>query len=319
MLHRLRFIPVRLLHAVPVAFGVTLAVFLLAHLIPGNPAESLLGQQATPEKVAALSAQMGLDKPLVLQYLHFLNNIVHGNLGESYAYSTSVMSLIVERTPVTLLLVAYSVVLIVLISIPLAMLAASKPDSARDQMVRVVPLVGLGMPQFWVGVMLLLLLAVVAKAFPVGGYGTGFLEHLWYLFLPAFTMAISISPIIIRSLRTSMLEVLRSDYVATARSKGTGGWALFTRHVLRNSVIPAVSIIGVNVSYLVGGTLVIEQVFAIPGLGQLMIQSIFSRDYPSIQGVVLVVAVFVVIVGILTDVIYTMLDPRVNLASRRSE
>ncbi|HET7387382.1 MAG TPA: ABC transporter permease [Nocardioidaceae bacterium] len=318
MLTRLKFVPMRLLQVVPVAFGVTLVVFFMVHLIPGDPAESLLGAQATPERVAALRQQMGLDQPLARQYWHFLDDLLHGNLGQSYTYHTPVLSLIGERLPVTLLLVAYAILLILVISIPLSILAASRPGKLGDHAVRVIPLVGLGMPQFWVGVMLLLVLAVGTGWFPVGGYGDTFAEHLWYLFLPALTMAISLSPIIIRSLRSSMLNVLESDYVATARSKGAGGRALFVGHVLRNSVIPAVSIIGVNVSYLVGGSLVIEKVFAIPGLGSMMIESIFARDFPSVQAVALFVAIFVVLVGVLTDVVYTLLDPRVDL-TRRSE
>ncbi|WP_443348595.1 ABC transporter permease [Arthrobacter rhombi] len=316
MLGRLKFVPLRLLQALPVVFGVTLVVFFMVHLIPGDPAQSLLGAQATPERVAALSQQMGLDQPLVQQYWQFLTGLLHGDLGDSYSYHVPVLSLILERMPVTLLLVLYAIVLILIISIPLSVLAASKPGQLRDHAIRIIPLVGLGMPQFWVGVMLLLVFSVIAGWFPVGGYGETFGEHLWYLFLPALTMAISLSPIIIRSLRSSMLNVLESDYVATARSKGAGGRALFAGHVLRNAVIPAVSIIGVNVSYLVGGSLVIEKVFAIPGLGSMMIESIFARDFPSVQAVALFVAIFVVLVGVLTDVIYTLLDPRVDLTQR---
>lgn len=318
MLGRLKFVPMRLLQAVPVAFGVTVVVFLLVHLIPGNPAESILGAQATPARVAALSKQMGLDQPLIQQYFHFLSNLAHGNLGQSYTYQTSVLSLVLQRIPVTLTLVLYSVVLMLIISVPLSAWAASRPGGARDHAVRVVPLVGLGMPQFWVGIMLLLIFGVGTGWFPVGGYGETFAQHLWYLFLPALTLAISVSPVIIRSLRSSMLNVLESDYVATARSKGAGGWSLFGGHVLRNAVIPAVSIVGVNVGYLVGGTLVIEQVFAIPGIGSLLLGSIQARDFPSVQAVALFVAVFVVAVGVLTDIVYTLLDPRVDL-TRRSD
>lgn len=317
MLNRLKFVPLRLLQAVPVAFGVTLVVFFLIHLIPGDPAESLLGAQATPAKVAALRAQMGLNQPLVQQYWHFLSRLLHGDLGQSYTYHVPVLSLVWQRIPVTLLLVLYAVVLMLLISIPLSIVAASKPGRVRDHLVRVIPLVGLGMPQFWVGVMLLLIFSVTIGWFPVGGYGESFAQHLWYLFLPALTMAVSLSPIIIRSLRSSMLNVLDSDYVATARSKGAGGRALYLGHVLRNAVIPAVSIVGVNLGYLVGGSLVIEQVFAIPGLGSMMIESIFARDFPSVQAVTLFVAVFVVLVGVVTDVVYTLLDPRVDLSQRR--
>lgn len=174
MLSRLRFIPLRLLQAVPVAFGVTLVVFFLVHLIPGDPAVSLLGARATPAKVAALRQQMGLNQPLAQQYWHFLTNLAHGDLGQSYRYHTSVLSLVLDRIPVTLMLVLYAVVLMLIISIPLSALAASKPGRVRDHAVRVIPLVGLGMPQFWVGIMLLLIFSVTLAVFPVGGYGESF-------------------------------------------------------------------------------------------------------------------------------------------------
>ena len=313
MSHRLRFIPGRLVQSIPVAFGVTLIVFLLAHLLPGNAALALLGERATEESVAALTAQLGLDEPLWRQYLLFLGQLAHADLGTSLTYQLPVTQLVLEAIPVTLALVLYALVLALLISIPLAALAAFRPGGARDLAVRAFTLVGQGMPQFWVGVMLILLLGVSLRAFPVGGYGDGALEHLYYLFLPAATLAIAMSPTIIRSLRSSMISVLGSEYVGTAKAKGAYGVQLFRGHVLRNAAIPTVSIVGVNLGYLVGGSLVIERVFALPGLGSLMINSIFTRDFPTIQGVTLFVALFVVVVGILTDVVYTLLDPRVDL------
>lgn len=311
---RLRFVPMRLLQAIPVIFGVTLIVFFMAHMLPGNPAVALLGNQATPDKVAALTRSMGLDKPLWLQYLLFLANLVRGDLGQSLSYQVPVVQLVINAVPVTLLLVCYALVLALIISVPLAALASSRPGRVRDQGVRAFTLLGQGMPQFWVGVMLVLLLAVKVKIFPVGGYGDTVPQHLYYLFLPALTMGIAMSPTIVRSLRSSMIQVLESEYIATARSKGVGGNELLRVHVLRNAAIPTVSIVGVNLGYLVGGSLVIEHVFAVPGLGSLMVNSIFARDFPMIQGVALFVALFVVVVGILTDVVYTLLDPRVDLS-----
>jgi peptide/nickel transport system permease protein len=172
------------------------------------------------------------------------------------------------------------------------------------------------MPQFWVGIMLILLLAVKAGAFPVGGYGESWGAHWYYLFLPALTLAIAMCPTVIRSLRASTINVLGSEYVSTARSKGAAGAELFRRHVLRNAAIPTVSILGVNLGYLIGGTLVIEKVFAIPGVGSLMINAILARDFPTIQAVALFVAVFVIVVGIVTDIVYTAIDPRVDLSSK---
>ncbi|MCO7218676.1 ABC transporter permease [Klenkia sp. PcliD-1-E] len=316
MLDRLRFVPGRLLQAIPVVFGVTIVVFFMVHLLPGNPALALLGQTATPERVAALNSQLGLDQPLWDQYFRFLGNLVQLDLGQSITYQRPVVELIGDAVPVTLSLLAYALVLSLVISVPLAALAASAPGRVRDAAVRVFTLLGQGMPQFWVGIMLILLLGVKAQAFPVGGYGQTPGEHLYYLFLPALTLAIAMSPTTIRSLRASTIGVLGSDHVATARSKGAAGTTLFRRHVLRNAAIPTVSIIGVSLGYLVGGSLVIEKVFAVPGLGSLMVNAIFARDLPTIQAVALVVALFVVVVGIVTDVVYTAIDPRVDLATK---
>ena len=316
MLHRLRFIPARLVQAIPVVLGVTIIVFFLAHLLPGNPALAILGDRATPAAVAALNRQLGVDQPIWSQYLLFLSRLVRLDLGTSLTYQLPVVSLVLDAVPVTLSLLAYALVLSLLISIPLAGVASTRPGRPADLAVRGFTLLGQGMPQFWVGIMLILLLSVGLRAFPVGGYGTSAADHGYYLFLPALTLALAMSPTVIRSLRSSMITVLGSEYVGTARSKGAYGVALFRGHVLRNAAIPTVSIVGVNLGYLVGGSLVIEKVFALPGIGSLMITAIFARDFPTIQGVTLFVALFVVVVGILTDVVYTLLDPRVSIGGR---
>jgi peptide/nickel transport system permease protein len=316
MLHRLRFIPGRLIQSIPVAIGVTVIVFFMARLLPGNPALALLGQHATKASVAALSKQLGLDQPLWQQYLIFLGRLFQGNLGTSITYQMPVTQELSQAIPVTLSLLGLALLLSLIISIPLAALAAFRPGGARDLGVRGFTLLGQGMPQFWLGIMLILLLAVGLRAFPVGGYGETAGDHFYYLFLPALTLGITMCPTIIRSLRSSMINVLESEYVGTAKSKGSYGAALFRGHVLRNAAIPTVSVIGVNLGFLVGGSLVIEKVFALPGLGSMMINAIFTRDFPTIQGVTLFVAFFVVVVGILTDVIYTILDPRVDLSSK---
>lgn len=303
----------RLLQMVPVVLGVTILVFFMIHLVPGDPARTMLGVHASPERVALLHKQWGLDKSLLVQYKLFMSRLIHGDLGDSLFYHVPARELIIDRLPVTLWLIGYGTTLSILIAMPLAALAASKRDAARDHVVRVVPLIGLGFPSFWVGIMLLLAFGLnMGRLFPVGGYGTGFAGHVRSMFLPALTVAIAISPILIRSLRASLLNVLESDYVTTARSKGLPERRVLIRHALRNAVISTVTILGVNIGYLVGGTLVIEQVFALPGVGQLMINSIFQRDFPVVQGVTLVFAILVVIVYLLTDVVHSMLDPRVR-------
>ena len=307
------FIARRLLQMVPVVLGVTILVFFMIHLVPGDPARTMLGTKATPERIALLHKEWGLDKSLPVQYVKFMQRLVRGNLGDSLFYRVPARELIVDRLPVTLWLIGYGTGLSILIALPLAAIAASKRDAARDHVVRVVPIIGLGFPSFWVGIMLLLAFALnTGRFFPVGGYGTGFAGHLRAMFLPALTVAIAISPILIRSLRASLLNVLESDYITTARSKGLPERRVLIRHALRNAVISTVAVLGVNIGYLVGGTLIIEQVYALPGVGQLMINSIFQRDFPVVQGVTLFFAILVVLVYLLTDIIHSLLDPRVR-------
>jgi peptide/nickel transport system permease protein len=303
----------RLLQLVPIALGVTILVFFLIHLVPGDPAVTILGNQATPARVALLHHQWGLDRPLPVQYAKFMGRIVHGNLGDSLFYGVSAGHLVLQRLPVTLWLIGLGMLLSVVIAVPLAALAATNRDRIPDHVVRAVPLIGLGFPPFWVGIVLLLVFGLhLGRAFPVGGYGNGFVGHLHSMFLPALTVAFGIAPILIRSLRASLLEVLESEYVTTARSKGLPESRVLVRHALRNAVVSTVSVLGVNIGYLVGGTLVIEQVYALPGIGQLMINSIFQRDFPVVQAVTLVFSIMVVLVYLLSDVVHALLDPRVR-------
>jgi peptide/nickel transport system permease protein len=303
----------RLLQLVPIVLGVTILVFFLIHLVPGDPARTMLGTHATPQRVALLHHEWGLDKPLPVQYWRFLGRMVHGDLGSSLFYSVPAGRLVVHRLPPTLWLIGLGALLAVLIAVPLAALAATRRDRLPDHVVRVVPLVGLGFPAFWIGIMLLLAFALhLGRGFPVGGYGNGFFGHLRSMFLPALTVGLAIAPILVRSLRASLLEVFESEYVTTARSKGLPERRVLVNHALRNAVISTVSVLGVNIGYLVGGTLVIEQVFALPGIGQLMINSIFQRDFPVVQAVTLVFAIMVVLVYLVTDVVHALLDPRVR-------
>jgi peptide/nickel transport system permease protein len=303
----------RLLALVPIALGVTVLVFFLIHLVPGDPARTILGNQATPARIALLRHSWGLDRPLYVQYGKFMGRVIHGNLGDSLFYGVSAGHLVLQRLPVTLWLIGFGALLAVLIAVPLAALAATNRDHIPDHVVRAVPLVGLGFPPFWVGIVLLLVFGLhLGRPFPVGGYGSGFVGHLHSMFLPALTVAFAIAPILIRSLRASLLEVLESEYVTTARSKGLPERRVLVRHALRNAVVSTVTVLGVNIGYLVGGTLVIEQVYALPGIGQLMINSILQRDFPVVQAVTLVFSVMVVLVYLLSDVVHALLDPRVR-------
>ena len=297
----------------PVLVGISIVVFLLVRLIPGDPARAMLGTRATPELVARLHSQFGLDKPIWVQYLDFLGSVLHGDFGISFFYQTSIGGLAFARIPLTIALLAYAALISIALALPLALLAAFRRGGVLDQSIRLLFTGSLGLPAFWLGLLLALVLGVHLGLFPVSGAGSGFLDGLWHLTLPAFTIALSITPIIGRSLRSSLIEVLRSDFVTTGRAVGLSSRTITLTYVLRNSLLPAVTVLSVNVGWLIGGTVIVEQVFALPGLGSLLVTSITTRDYTIIQAVTLILALFVVLVNLVTDLVYVALDPRVVL------
>jgi peptide/nickel transport system permease protein len=308
-----RYVVRRVLALVPVALGVTFLTFMLIHLIPGDPALTILGNKATPAKIALLHHEWGLDKPLPLQYLKYLGRVIHGDLGTSLFYGTNVTTLVWQKVGVTMFLIGFGGLLSMVIAVPLALLAATKRDSPADHAVRIVPLIGFGFPQFWVGLMLLLIFALhLGRAFPVGGYGQGLGGHIRSMFLPALTVALFFTPILIRSLRNALLEVLESDYITTARSKGLSERRVLWRHALRNAIASTTAVLAVNLAYLVGGTVIIEQVFDLPGVGQMLISSIFQRDFTVVQAVALALAILVVVIYLVADIVQAALDPRVR-------
>jgi peptide/nickel transport system permease protein len=308
---RFGFVGGRLVQAIPVVLGVTIISFFVLRLIPGDPTVVMLGTHWTPARAAQLREQLGLNKPIWDQYYLFLDHIAHGNLGDSLYYRAPVAHLIRQRLPVTLWLVVYATVIAVLISVPLATISALRRNGVVDQGVRTTFLVAFAMPPFWVGLVLILLLSLDVHVFPVAGYGTTFVEHLYDLFLPALTIALGFAAILIRTLRNGILGILRADYIDTARAKGLARGRLLRRHVLRNAMLSAVTVLGVNLSFLIGSTVVIENVFALPGLGQLLASSITTRDLSVVQGITLVFGILVVTINLLTDVAYAALDPRV--------
>jgi peptide/nickel transport system permease protein len=302
----------RLVHMVPVLFLLTLFVFFLVRLVPGDPASVMLGVRATPENVAKLNKALKLDRPIWVQYGAFLKNLAQGDLGDSIQRREPVTGILLHQAPKTLFLTAYAMVLSVLITVPLATWAALNKGRWPDQVVRVFVIVSLAMPAYWVGMMFLQFFAVRHKVFPVSGYGDGLFGHLRYLFLPSLALSLVIASLMVRNLRNSLLETLSADYVRTARAKGLGGRQIFLWHVLRNSAISTVTILGVNLAFLIGGTTIIETIFSIPGLGQLIVRSIFDRDYPIIQGITLAFGIFVVVINLVTDLSYDLLDPRIG-------
>jgi peptide/nickel transport system permease protein len=310
---RFSFIGRRLLQLIPVLFGITVITFFLLRLIPGDPALQILGQHYTPAGAKVVRHSLGLDEPLWRQYLLFLQHLFQGNLGDSITFKQSAGSVIAERLPPTLFLVAYAATLALLVSIPAGVISALRRGGIFDQTARITTLVGFAMPGFWLGIILILIFSVHLQLFPVNGYGNTFVQHLDHLFLPAATIALGFSTIVIRTLRSSTLEVLSSDYVDTARIKGISRFAVLRRHVLRNAIISVVVVFGINLAFLISGTVIIENVFGIPGVGRLLVDSVSTRDYPVVQGVTLIFAFLVVAVNLVTDVVHASLDPRVVL------
>jgi peptide/nickel transport system permease protein len=303
----------RLIQMIPVVFGISLITFVLIRAIPGDPALTMLGEKATTAQIELYREKLGLNEPIYMQYLYYMRELVQLNLGDSTQYRVPVESIIWDRLKVSLSVMLMTLVLTTAISLPLGMLAALKKDSILDNIVRSTLMVSLLMPTFYTGILIIILLSIKVDLFPTAGYGEGFIDHVRHLFLPGLTLALGISPILIRTLRTSILEAMTSDYVKTARSKGLKEQTVVTRHVLRNALIPTVTLLGISVGAIIGGTVVTEKVFALPGAGALLVDAITARDYSTVQAAVMIVAMLVVLVNLLTDIVYSFIDPRVRL------
>ncbi|HMM41426.1 MAG TPA: ABC transporter permease [Thermomicrobiales bacterium] len=302
----------RLVQMIPVLIGVTIIIFALIRAIPGDPAVAMLGDRATNDAIERMRESMGLNEPLYVQYWYFVRDLAQLDLGTSTRYDVPVSEILFARLKVSLSVVLYTTVLTILISVPLGILAALKKDSIFDNIVRSALMVTLVMPSFWMGIMFIILFSVKLGVFPVSGYGQGFFGHLRHLFLPSLTVSLTIAPILIRALRNSILEVLDMDYVKTARAKGLTERTVMTIHVLRNALIPAVTLLGISIGGLMGGTVITEKVFSLPGAGALLIDSITARDYAMLQGATLIFASMVILVNLATDILYSFLDPRVR-------
>ncbi len=301
----------------PVLFGITLVSFLLLRLVPGDPAQQILGNRYTPAAGAQIRHGLGLDRSIATQYWLFVKGAVTGSFGESYQYHRPVGQLLLDRTGASLLLVGCTALLCGAISIPLGLWAAVRRGGLVDQGARVFFTLGFALPAFLVGIVLILVFGLKLGWAPIGGYGTGLTGHLGHLVLPAFTLAIPFSTVLVRSLRASTISVLESDFVTIARLKGIAESRVLLRHVLRNAISPVAVVFGINLAFLVGGTVIVENVFSIPGLGSLLVGAVSTRDYPVVQAVALVLAVFVLLVNLLTDVVHGVLDPRLTVAVER--
>jgi peptide/nickel transport system permease protein len=312
-MHRYRFVLFRPLQFLPVLFGISLITFILVRLIPGDPARILLGTRATPTAIANIRAQYGLDEPMWVQYFYFLKNLGAGEMGRSTLYKIDVLRLIATRIEPTLALVIVGTLMALMIAVPFAALSARRQGTAADHAVRIVSTAGIGFPSFWLGAMLIILFAVKLDWLPVSGYGQNLQDKFLHLLLPGLTIALSLSAVITRSLRAGMIAGLQSDVATAARARGMPESHVFWRHVVPNALVPTVNLLAVNIGWLIGGTVVVESVFALPGLGQLMVRSIFSRDYMVVQGVALTFACATVLVNFLADIVTVALDPRVEM------
>lgn len=311
----LRITLTRLLSVIPVLFGISVISFLVIRMIPGDVISSIMGQDfGDPAIEAEMRRYFGLDMPVYEQFLRWLGALVQGDFGTSMRTGQPVLEEIMQRLPSTLLLAVSALLVSILISIPLGVLSATKRNGLLDATTRVGSLVGLSLPNFWLGILLVYVFSVSLGWLPSqgAGEGEGFWGTLQHLILPAVTLGSSLAAISMRMTRSSMLEVLNQDYVRTARSKGLGERVVMTRHALRNSLIPVVTVLGIQAGALLGGTVIVEQVFAWPGLGTMVIRGISQRDYPVVQGTLLFLAFFYVVVNFLVDLIYTYLDPRLR-------
>lgn len=295
---------------------VVTVVFIIVRVTPGDPAAVMLGSDATPEDIAQLRTKMGLDAPLLAQYFQFVAGIVQGDLGQSIFLNQPVTTALAARAEPTFFLTLFSILIAVAIALPVGVLSAVKRGTLFDQTVVTLTMVAASIPSFWLGLMLIQLLAVGLGWFPASGYGgpdTPFLERLHHLVLPAMALGIVNSALITRFTRAAMLDVLGEDYVRTARAKGASERRVILKHALKNAMIPIITVIGLSIAMLVAGAVVTETVFGLPGIGNLVVSAVLRRDYPVIQGTLLVVAAIYVLINFIVDMLYVAVDPRVRL------
>jgi peptide/nickel transport system permease protein len=306
----------RLLSAIPLLLAVSVVAFALVRLVPGDPITALLGPGNNPEQAAALRQKYALDRSLPVQYLAWLGRAVRGDFGESFFTGQPVLRAIVERLPVTLELAGIALLFAVLVGIPLGIASAVRPNRAIDHVSRVLGLIGLSVPGFWLGSILILFLSLKLGLLPSGRF-IPIWESPWENFrrmlMPGLALGAAVAAVVMRTARSAMLEALTGDYVRTARAKGLAPRRVILRHALRNALVPIVTVLGLQAGYLLGGSIVIEQVFSLPGVGRLALQAIGSRDYALLQGTVLFVALAFILINVLVDLLYARLDPRIRL------
>jgi len=312
----------RLVTVIPTVLGITIVVFLAMRLIPGDPIDLILADDYSEEARAQLEREYGLDKPFHIQYVKWLWQMLQGNWGRSILTDRPVLPDILMKLPVSLELIIASMLVSLLIAIPAGIISATKPYSARDYMAMTTALVGNSVPDFFVGILLVLLLSHTLGLLPVNGYvevNDGLWQNLSHIIMPALALGFARAAILTRLVRASMLEVLKLDYVTTARAKGVRERWVILKHALQNALIPTVTVVGLQIGFIIGGAIVIETVFTIPGLGQFGIDAISGRDYPQVQAFILVTAMVFVLSNLAVDLLYAVLDPRISYAKKGSE
>ena len=309
-----QFIIRRFAQMILLLIGISFIVFMSMHLAPGDPATIIGGPTATKSDIEAIRADLGLNKPVLVQYIDYMNGLIHGDLGYSYRTGQSVTEAITTRFPITIKLAVASMIVAIVIGITAGIISARKPNSMLDFASTTFSLIGVSIPNFWLGTMLILLFSVNLQWLPIGGLNSPFYttEGFKELILPAITLGTSTAAIIARMTRSSMLEVAQADYIRTARAKGVKQRKVVWVHSLRNALIPVLTVAGINFGGLLGGTIITEQVFAINGIGRLMIEGIASRDFPMVQGTVLLVAGIFVFINLIVDLLYAAVDPRIS-------
>jgi len=287
--------------------GVVTMVFFLVHMIPGDPVTVMLGEHAMAVEKAALRHQLGLDQPLLNQYVLFLKGIFQGNLGNSIFYRLPVSSIIASRLPATIILAAAAMAVALIIALPLGIIAGSRQYSTIDNFSMFLSLLGISMPNFWLGPLLIIIFSIKLDWLPVSG-----MEGLKSLILPAITLGTALAAILSRMTRSSLLEVISREYLTAARARGLPGWKVLLKHALKNALLPVVTIIGLQFGALLSGAIVTEKVFSWPGIGSLLIQAVFTRDYPMVQGCILVISFCYIIANVATELFYALIDPRIR-------
>lgn len=303
----LKYIIRKLISMIPVLIGLTIIIFLILHLSPGDPVDLIVGPNATPEVYENIRRDLGLDKPLITQYFVFVGNLLRGDFGNSILQRRPVLDMIIQRLPVTLEVGAWALLLSFLIAIPTGIIAAVNRNSTIDYAAMIFALIGISMPTFFLGLLLLYFFAFRLGWFPVSGYGT------WkHLVLPVIAIGVTDAAVTARMVRSSMLEVIGQDYVRTARAKGLSENKVINKHALKNALIPIITLLGMRIGWIIGGSVILEIVFNRPGIGRLMVDAIFSRDYPVVQGSMLLLTASILFGNLIADILYAVADPRIK-------